>query len=225
MAWVCHNNPDIHIRCKFNGREQQLGSRRIRVDGWDENNQFQGCLFHGHENCEKTKGYTVNPLNNVPMSELKEKTKEISDYLSSLNVTLVEMYECEWEQLKKQRPEIKTFLKKEGLIQTPSPFQYPISKKDILEAVRKNKCFGFIQCDIHVPKRLRKKFSELQPIFKNTLVSRNDLSDLMRKYAEDNNLLAQLRRTLIGSYFGKKHSTYNPSVAMVFRTWIESHSH
>lgn len=207
MEWQCHKNPGIKIHHKFNGREQQLGSRRIRVDGWDPDNMcvynFHGCLFHGCKKCEKDKGLVVNPFNNVPMKELRKKTREISTYLSSLNITLYEMYECEWVEFKKQNPEVKQFLQTQGLSPTPSPFQYPISKEDILKAVRKETCFGFVQCDIEVPENLKDKFSELQPLFKNAYVSRDNLSDLMREYAEQNKLLSQPRRTLVGSFFGK----------------------
>ena len=42
------------------------------------------------------------------------------------------------------------------------------------------------------------------PIFKNTNISRDDIGDFMRTYAEENDVMKQHRRSLIGSMFGEK---------------------
>ena len=47
----------------------------------------------------------------------------------------------------------------------------------ILDAVRDEKLFGCIECDIHVPKHLRERFSEMCPIFKNIEISRDDIGE------------------------------------------------
>jgi hypothetical protein len=44
----------------------------------------------------------------------------------------------------------------------------------------------------------------MQPIFKNTDVSRVDVGKHMQDYAEANDLLTQPRRALVGSFYGKK---------------------
>ena len=56
-----------------------------------------------------------------------------------------------------------------------------------------------MQCDIEVPESLRSKSVNFNPIFKNTLVSRSDIGDLMKDYAEDEKLLFQPRNMLISS--------------------------
>ena len=57
-----------------------------------------------------------------------------------------------------------------------------------------------MQCDIEVPENLRANFAKFPPIFKNTLVSKSDIGDLMKNYAEEENLLSQPRKMLISSF-------------------------
>lgn len=51
---------------------------------------------------------------------------------------------------------------------------------------------------------MREKFEEMAPVFKNTLISRDDIGPTMKAYAEDTKTMTQPRRALIGSYFGTK---------------------
>ena len=51
---------------------------------------------------------------------------------------------------------------------------------------------------------VREKFSEICPIFKTTNISRDDIGDFMKAYAEEHNIMAQPRRSLIGSMKGEK---------------------
>ena len=57
-----------------------------------------------------------------------------------------------------------------------------------------------MQCEIEVPEKLRSKFVNFPPIFKNTLVSKSDIGDLMKNFAEEERLLSQPRKILISSF-------------------------
>ena len=57
-----------------------------------------------------------------------------------------------------------------------------------------------MQCDIGVPENLRSKCVNFPPIFKNTLVGRSDIGDLMKNYAEEERILSQPRKMLISSF-------------------------
>ena len=57
-----------------------------------------------------------------------------------------------------------------------------------------------MQCDIEVPENLRSKFNNFSPIFKNTLVSKSDIGDLLENYAEEERLLSQPRKMLTSSF-------------------------
>ena len=79
-----------------------------------------------------------------------------------------------------------------------------LSFQKILAGVKDSSLFRFVLCDIHTPETLKKLFEELTPICKNVEVSREDIGDHMRTYAEKNNILRKPRRMLIGSYLGKE---------------------
>ena len=57
---------------------------------------------------------------------------------------------------------------------------------------------------ICVPEELREHFAEMQPVFKNISLIREDLGPFMRRYAEEHNIMATPRRMLVGSYRGDK---------------------
>ena len=56
-----------------------------------------------------------------------------------------------------------------------------------------------MQRDIEVPEKLRENFANFPPIFKNTFVSKSDIGDLMKNYAEEERFLSQPQTILISS--------------------------
>ena len=79
-----------------------------------------------------------------------------------------------------------------------------MTSQQILNGVRAGTVFGMIECDIRVPEELREHFAEMQPVFKNISLIREDLGPFMRRYAEEHNLMKTPRRMLVGSYCGDK---------------------
>ena len=57
-----------------------------------------------------------------------------------------------------------------------------------------------MQCDIGVPEILGSKFVNFPPIFKNTSVSRSDIGDWMKNYAEEERSLSQAQKMLISCF-------------------------
>ena len=213
LEWLSYTE-NIHIRHKHNGKEQAVGRKKLRVDGFCGEKktvyQFQGCLFHGH-NCHLTRGHTHHPFNQKSMKDLWKHTQSINDYLrTSLGLTVVEMFECEWQEKKRENPSLRHFIETRcPPFHSALPWR-EISTAEILHSVQRGQLFGLVVCDISVPDRLKEHFSELQPIFKNTLVGRDDIGDHMKKHAEDNNLLSKPRRMLVASYFGKNICLITP---------------
>ncbi|BFZ13860.1 hypothetical protein BsWGS_16899 [Bradybaena similaris] len=207
LSWVSHTK-DIHLQTQYNGREMSLGKRRLRVDGWDSVNrtayQFHGCMFHGHPNCPLTKGKDTHPKTDTPLAELYAKTVANRAYLEAeCNVQVIEMWECEWQALKKARPDIQSYLKATFNRVKPSYTNKVTPTEDqIIEAVKDGSLFGLVECNIEVPDVHKEKFSEMTPIFKNIEVSRKDIGAFMQAHAEKHNILNGPRRTLIGSYKG-----------------------
>jgi G:T-mismatch repair DNA endonuclease (very short patch repair protein) len=205
LTWLSHTR-GIYIRHKFNGKERRVGENNIPVDGWDGKTvyQYHGCLWHGHQ-CHLTEGLTVNPVSGVPMEVLREKTRQITAYLLSHDVHLEAIWECEWLATKRRDPSLRAFLAEHC---PPRRLAFSdgggeVTLGAVERAIRDNRLFGAVRCDIEVPDALRDKFSEFQPIFKNTRVGREDAGPFMRAYCEERKLVSQPRRTLIGSYFGK----------------------
>ena len=60
--------------------------------------------------------------------------------------------------------------------------------------------FGYVQCDIVVPKKLRVNYANFPPIIRNTLESENDIDDLMKMYAEEERIMSQPQKMLISSF-------------------------
>ena len=59
--------------------------------------------------------------------------------------------------------------------------------------------FGYLECDFEVPELLKNYFWNVPPIFKNTIISRTDIGNLMREYGEKEGVMAQPTRKLLSS--------------------------
>ena len=79
-----------------------------------------------------------------------------------------------------------------------------LSFQKILKGVQSDELFGFVLADIYTLRHLKPFFNEAPFIFKNAMVGRKDVGELMKGFAEENGLLKKPRRMLISSYFGEK---------------------
>ena len=69
-----------------------------------------------------------------------------------------------------------------------------------MQAIKSGKLFGYVQCDLKVPGHLKAHFAKFPPSFKNFVVSRNDIGDLMKDYAEKEGIISQPRSMLISNF-------------------------
>ena len=136
------------------------------------------------------------------MTELLEETRANTEYIRSKGYRVVEMWECEWRRMKKTNPELQRFIATE--VRRTLDKVKIMSAERILSEVRNERLFGCVEVDIRVPEHLKEKFSEMCPIFKNTNISREDMGEFMKAYAEEHGIMAQPRRSLIGSMKGDK---------------------
>ena len=85
----------------------------------------------------------------------------------------------------------------------------------IVEDIKADRIFGFLECDIETPEELKDHFSEMCPIFKNAEIDPCDES-VVGKYTFDyNNSLGDQKykstsKKLISSYYGKRILLYTP---------------
>ena len=80
------------------------------------------------------------------------------------------------------------------------PYRRPLSEEGLMQGIIDGRSFGYVQFDIEVPEHLRDYFSNFLPIFKNTAVSRDDIGNPIKQYAEKENTMVQPRRMLISSF-------------------------
>ena len=186
LTWEAAKN-GCTIRHQVNGREKRIG--KLPVDGWCAETrtayQFHGCYFHGCTNCYEPQ--ETNTLNGKTMAELLADTKKHTTYLRR-HVKVVEMWECDWKRERDPPPRQK----------------WKITSHSIIAAVIDGTLFGMVECDVRVPDNLREYFAEMQPIFKNTTVTRDDIGSFMQQYAEEHDIMSTPRRMLVGSYRGEK---------------------
>ena len=104
------------------------------------------------------------------------------------------MWECEWWRLYKTTTNVELHIRENFL------YRRSLTEQQLLEGIKKGSLFGYVQCDIEAPENLRVNFANIPPIFKNTLVSKNDIGDLMKTYAEEGGIMSQPRKMLISSF-------------------------
>ena len=114
-------------------------------------------------------------------------------YIQEKGSTVIEKWECEWWRLYKTTTNVKLHLRENFL------YRRSLIEQQLLEETKKGNFFGYVQCDMEVPKDLRANFSNFPPIFKNTLVSKNDFGDLMKTYGEEEGIISQPRKMLIST--------------------------
>ena len=178
----------LSIRHQANGREKRIG--KLSVDGWCPEThtayQFHGCYFHGCPKCHADPE-EINAVNGKSMATLLENTRRNTAYLRR-HVEVVEMWECAWKRERDPPPRQK----------------WKMTQQQIIAAVVDGTLFGMVECDVRVPVELQDHFAEMQPIFKNAMVTRDDIGPFMRQYAVDHDIMSTPRRMLIGSYRGDK---------------------
>ena len=114
------------------------------------------------------------------------------------------MWECEWWSLYETDASAKSHLRKNF------PYKRPLSEEQLLQGNIDGRLCGYVQCDIEFPEHLWRYFSNFPPIFKNTVVSREDFGNLMTEYAENERNMAQPRKLLISSFNLTKATIISP---------------
>ena len=104
------------------------------------------------------------------------------------------MWECEWWRLYKTTSNVKLQIRENF------PYRRSLTEQQLPEGMKKGSIFGYIQRDLEVPGKMGVNFADFPPLLKNTLVSKNDIGDLMKTYAEEGGTMSQPRKLLISSF-------------------------
>ena len=123
IIWMKYlaSTKQISIKHARNSTEKRIFN--YKIDGWDEENrtvyEFHGCVFHGCPVCYS--GDTYNPLKNEIMSTTFAKHKTRIDKIrTSMEIdNVIEILECEYNDLIKTNTCFADFVKNEGEIRPP----------------------------------------------------------------------------------------------------------
>ena len=150
------------------------------------------------------------------MATLLEKTRCNTAYLRR-HVEVVEMWECEWKEIRNESV-VKTFLA------PASRPRWTMTQQEIITAVVDGTLFGMVECDVRVPEELQDYFSEMQPVFKNASVTRDDIGPFMRQYAEEHDILSKPRVMLVVAFVVSRSCSQHPLLRWYPRAWTRGGS-
>ena len=105
------------------------------------------------------------------------------------------MWKCNWWEAYRTDATVKNHLR------ASFPYQRLPAKNDSCKRIKVERFFGYVQCDLKVPEHLKAYFPNSPPTFKNTVVSRNDIGDMMKKIAEKEGIMSQSRRMLKSNFY------------------------
>jgi len=179
LAWEGHKR-NVALRTRLNDTEKRPSDeKKVRVDGYDPVNrtvyEFQGCYWHGCPTCFDTSD--TNPTNGKTYEELYKETCLRVKCLESLpNVIppVVQCWECQWLKEKKAS-EIDSFLNQHF----PGRGEKAVTPSQLMQRVKEGTFFGAVEVDIDTRSRLKKKFKEMTPIFKNREISLDNIGEHM----------------------------------------------
>ena len=192
MSYFQSTRPDCKLESFFTTcRQKKIDC--FSVDGFCPhcNTVFEAmdCFYHFCPCQELRPSLTEEDIQRG--SKKRELDALRRHYIQDKGFNVIEMWECEWWRLYKTTNSVKQHIREHF------PYRRSLAAVQLLEEIKKEKLFGYVQCDIEVPENLRANFANFPPIFKNTLVSKSDIGDLMKNYAEEEKLLSQPRKMLI----------------------------
>ena len=195
MSFLQRTRPDCKSESFYiTGRQKKID--RFSVDGFyfHCNTVFEamGCFYHICPCQELRSSLTEEDIKRG--SRRKELDELRGRRIQEKGFTVTKKWECEWWSLYKTTSNVNLQIR-ENL-----PYRRLLTEQKLLEVLKKGSLFGYVQCDIEVPENLRVNFANFPPIFKNTLVSKNDIGDLMKTYAEEGGIISQPRKMLTTSF-------------------------
>ena len=195
MSYFQRTRPDCKIESFYTtGRQKKIDC--FSVDGFCShcNTVFEAmvCFYHFCP-CQELQPSISGE--DIKRSSRKRELNELRrGYIQEKGFIVIEMWECEWWRLYKKTTNVKLHIRESFF------YKRSLTEHQLLEGIKKGNLFGYVQCDIEVPENLKANIANFPPIFKNTVVSKNDIGDLMKTYAEEEGILSQPRKMLISSF-------------------------
>ena len=216
LSYFQQTRPECRIESNVTtGRQKKIDC--FSVDGICNhcNTVFEamGCYFHYCPCQEARPSLTDNEI--MRGIKKREQDQMRKEYIQQKGYKIIEMWECNWWELYRTDAIVKNHLR------TNFPYQRPLSEERLMQEIKSRRLFGYVQCDLKVPEHLKAYFANFPPIFKNTVVSRNDIGDLMKEYAEKEGIMSQPRRMLISSFHLKNGTIITPLLLYYLHLGLE----
>ena len=176
LSYFQQSRPECKIESNVTtGRQKKIVC--FSVDGicYHCNTVFEamGCYYHYNPCQEERPSLTDTDI--VRGVKKRQQDEMRRDYIQQKGYQIVEMWECEWWSLYKTDASVKSHLRENF------PYRRPLSEEELLQRIIDGRLFGYVQCDIEVPEHPQSYFSNFPSVFKNNVVSREDIGPLMRE--------------------------------------------
>ena len=153
MSYFQRTRPECKIESFFTtGRQKKIDC--FSVDGFCShcNTVFEamGCFYHFCP-CQELR-LSLSEEDIQRGSKKRELDTLRRHYIQEKGFNVFEMWECVWWRL------YKTTNTVEQHIREHFPYRRSLAAEQLLEEIKKGKLFGYVQCDIEVPEKLRSKF-------------------------------------------------------------------
>ena len=205
LSYFQQTRPECRIESNVTtGRQKKIGC--CSVDGICNhcNTVFEAmvCYFHYCPCQEARPSLDDNEI--IRGIKKREQNQMRKEYIQQKGYKIIGMWEWNWWKLYRTDATVKNPLR------TNFPYPRPLSEERLMQDFKSRKLFDYVQCDLKVPENLKAYFANFHPNSKNTVVSRNDIGDLMKEYAEKEGIMSQPRRMLISSFHLKKGTIITP---------------
>ena len=148
MAYPDYDHPRFHHYVHHVDKvgEFLIPGTHFHADGYSlENNtiyEFHGCFHHGCPSCYPVRHEKHQRLEDLTFYEVFERTKNRTETIKSKGFTVVEMWECQWRKMKKEKPEIEEFIKR-------LEFAEPLNPRDAFSGGRTDATKLYVKAGPH----------------------------------------------------------------------------
>ena len=113
--------------------------------------------------------------------ERQERTDRKREFVQSLGITYIELWECEFYDKLRTDPALNAFAEAQApTFYKEFRYKHP-TEEDFIEAMKSDIFFGALEVDIHVPSHLYSKFCELSPLFVTMTIPKEVIGETMQK--------------------------------------------
>ena len=189
LSYFQGTRPEWEIESFFT-TGKQIKIDCFSVDGFSSpcNTVFEamGCFYHFCPCHELRPSLTEEDIQRG--SKKRELDALRRHYAQEKGFKVIEIWECERWTVYKTTNTVKQHIREHF------PYRRSLAAEHVLEEIKKEKLSGYMHCYFEVPEILRLKIENSPAIFKNTLVSKKDIVDLMKTYAAEEGILYQPRK-------------------------------